>query len=150
MTPLLVCDRGQKTKPKIILTKFCPGLALRYKIYLSANSRSWLVTYANLWNLILPKLRLGQNFANMIFGLVFCPLSHTKKGVIGGGTRCRSTYRPSDRQADTFVNTCFSSAEGLKTWAFDKNGRGGVQIKYFSSWICKNNLKENRYKFIPI
>ena len=46
-------------------------LALRCKVYLSANSRPWLVTYANLWNLILPKLRLGQNFANMIFGLVY-------------------------------------------------------------------------------
>ena len=117
MTPLLVCDRGQKTKPKIILAKFCPSLSLgriynvskicvrmtnqerefafRYILYLSArdecvlraNSRSWF-TYANLWNLILPKLRPRQNFVNMIFALVFCPLSHTKRGVIGGETRC--------------------------------------------------------------
>ena len=28
----------------------------------------------------------------MIFGLVFCPLSHTKRGVIGGGTRCILYY----------------------------------------------------------
>ena len=33
---------------------------------------------------IVPKLRLGQNFANMIFGLGFCPLSHTKRGVTCG------------------------------------------------------------------
>ena len=37
---------------------------------------------------ILPKPRPGKNVVNVIFSLVFCLLSHTKRGIIGGGTRC--------------------------------------------------------------
>ena len=37
---------------------------------------------------MLPKLRPGLNFANVIFGLVFRPLSHTTRGRGGWGTPC--------------------------------------------------------------
>ena len=36
----------------------------------------------------------------MIFGLVFCPLSHTKRSVIGGGTRCILKMYNTNKQAE--------------------------------------------------
>ena len=75
------------------------NLSEREENVFCANSRCWLATKGYLWNLMLPK-----NFANMIFGLVFCPLSYTKRGDIGGGTRCIYMYRKDSHVSATDVS----------------------------------------------
>ena len=53
-----------------------------------------------------------------------------------------TNYKSTNRQTDTFAKTTFSGSEGLKTWTFDKNVRGGgCHILHKSNTFSDENVK---------
>ena len=71
---------------------------------------------------------IGQKWLAKELDLHFLTLKKCTKGQSNRSILSKvivlTKYKSTDRQTDTFTKTIFSGSEGLKTWTFDKNGRG--------------------------